>query len=1189
MGKILERFEAQTYRNEDEVKQNFLLPLFEGFLGYELTELVPEQKYPARDVHSGVYKIGDTKGLINKPDYVVCLEGDVDRPKFVIDAKGPEETIDEHLAQVKSYTLSVQVNLIVLTNGQELLVLDSNEPLFSAKNLHELEVQFDELYRILSRDSQSTKTLHQIIASINYSIALGLSTADVEEAEKLRRRAFIHGFRAYLENVQTDLAAWQLPYGSTTWKGMDVKPIAPGALYSLRLDSGTNEVASTATYSCNQLLNEFNAKVRIVLGESGIGKTTLLRYLAHSESSKTLLLEQTRIPVYVRLRQLSSGATLESLIQRELQSRGYQFTSLFSELTRYDFLLLLDGYDEIPKSMQASVSDEILALSRSSTCIVTTRLKEMVSLPVNDCFTIIPLDISRIGRVVREYLPHDHEKFFHEVDIRGLTGEMNNTLLLTLMLFLFEKDYSLPSSTGRIAQRIVSHIYDWTAYRSAGLELGFAQLDELLGVIAFDSIHVGEVELPREKVSEILAPELDRLQEERLIDASWTVDRAIEQLAATGLIVEADNRISFWHTTFRDYFASIALARRLQNGAFELSTLSQGWSWTRAIEGTPLFLADASAMVKGLLDDVWLAASCLLNAKYVDEACRAMLIDRLLQRCGSSVLEIRDRATFFLSKLNEGGTLHSVFIELFTSSPHEDVRMTALEQICSKGDRVARKLVLEHLDWKAGTGFFRYSSQVSVARALTHFGEAELLLIARLWEGKASMFDLYALEELCLKLLRQGRMTSGLLAELERIYLDVLNTRERSYYASHLACILIEAKDETFVDSLIATLERPDPEYTFSNQHTEEILLAYESELVVEKLQRIASDTSRTKEMRQTCGRILLKSRAKVPQTVYEELAGSDLLELQKVAVQSLGRFPISQVRERIESYFDSKEPQLQNEALSLIVENGELPSRLRDRRMPKMLYWPSLYTIVEAIARFAIKDRADLLDRIDQQVIKKGEEQHLVQSLVRANASIGRFDKAEQLVLDKYYDSGKLVWLGQFDLVRVMESVVVCRQPFATKVLLDAFAYIRQREPESGHFLEEKFIESVEQVPTSELKEALKEMVHLEIERRRSNDKYYMNIERLFRAFAKIGTDVDRSWTLDVLEHNPYWNPIDKKRAIECLSRYGTQEDLLVVQGVAQEYPADELVIATCLNAYEAILRRAGIRREVTDTDLFR
>ena len=40
---------------------------------------------------------------------------------------------------------------------------------------------------------------------------------------------------------------------------------------------------------------------------------------------------------------------------------------------------------------------------------------------------------------------------------------------------------------------------------------------------------------------------------------------------------------------------------------------------------------------------------------------------------------------------------------------------------------------------------------------------------------------------------------------------------------------------------------------------------------------------------------------------------------------------------------------------------------------------------------------------------------------------------------------------------------------------------------------------------------------------------------------------------------------------------------------GFAQEYPADELVIATCLNAYEAILRRAGIRREVTDTDLFR
>lgn len=1188
MGKILDRFEALTHRNEDEVKQNFLIPLLQDFLGYDLTEIIPEQKYPARKVHSGVYKIGDTKGLINKPDYVVCIDGDLDKPNFLIDAKGPKEAINNHLDQIKSYTLSVGVNLIVMTNGQELLVLNSNEPLFSARNLHELEVGFDELYRILSRDSQSSKTLHQIIASINYSIALGLSAADVEEADKLRRQAFIQGFRSYLESVEVDFAAWQLPYGSVLLKEMDVKPIDPEVLYSLRLDYRASEVASGPSYSCNQLLNDFNARVRVVLGESGIGKTTLLRYLAHSESSKTLRLEQARIPVYIRLRQVNTGSTLEMLIQRELQSRGYSCTSLFSDLARYDFLLLLDGYDEIPEAMKASVTNEITALSRSSTCVITSRPKEVLSLPAIDWFTIIPLDLSRIGRVVREYLPEDHEKFFQEVEVRGLQEEMSNMLLLTLMLFLFSKEHSLPSITGLIGQRIVAHIYEWTGLRSGGRELDPSRFDEMLAVIAFHSTNSGDVELHRETVQGLLVPVLDRYQSERLVDGSWTIGKAIEELIRTGLIVETDNRISFWHSIFRDYFTSIALAKRLREDALWLRGIRQQWNWTKAIEGASLFLDDASSMVSELLDDTWLAASCLLHANYVDDACHSALVERLVERCNSPVNEIRDRATYFLAKLNESGLIHSTFVELFASSAHVDVRMTALEQISRKGDESARQLVLKHLDWKEGGGLFRYGSQVSVARALVNFGEEDLVLIARVWENKASLVDLYALEEVCLKLLRQGQMTCALLSELERIYLDVLNTRDRSYYASSLARILVEAKDETFVDALLTSLDRPDPEFTFSGRHTEEMLSAYESESVVQKLRIITGDRNRGKEVRERCGRVLLKSKAKVSVDVFEELVSSDLPELQKIAVQALGRYPMSIVRERVESYFDSKDAQLQNESLSLIVENGELPSRLRERRMPKELYWPSLYTIVEAIARFAVIEGAELLDRIDEQVIQKGEEQHLVRSMVRANASIGRLDSAERLILAKYYEAEDLVFQGEFDLVRVLESVVVCRPAFATKVLLDAFEYIRRRTPSAGHFIEEKFIESVEQIPTPELKETLKKMVAIEIDRHRADEKYYMNIERLFRAFTKIGSDADRVWTLEVLEHNPYWNLIDKKRAIQCLGRYGTEDDLVVIQGVAREYPTSELVIVTCLDAYESILRRAGIRREVTDRDLF-
>lgn len=1187
MGRILERFEGQKYRNEDEVKQNFLVPLFQEFLGYDLKEIIPEQKYPAREVHSGVYKIGDSKGFINKPDYVVCLDGDLDKPKFVIDAKGPDESIDDHLPQVKSYTLSVRVNLIVLSNGHELHVLDSNEDLFRASNLHELEVRFDELYRILSRESQSTKTLKQIIASINSSIALGVSAADVDEAERLSRQARIQGFKAYLERVRTDYGTWQLPYDGVHLEEMDVQPIDPVALYSLQLAHESRDEVSSRVYSCNELLNDFTGRVRLLIGESGIGKSTLLRYVAHSEAIRTLGLEQTRIPVYVRLRQVGVGVSLESIILRELEGRGYRCAALFTELSRYEFLFLLDGYDEIPKAARGNIDSEILAISRLSTCIVTARPKEAPVLPVVESFAIVPLDLGRIGRVVRQYLPSDHEKFFREVEARGLAKEMGNTLLLTLMLFLFKKERALPSSVGKISQRIVSLVYEWTSARKGGLDLHPSQLDELLGEIAFHSTQFGLVDVQRDIAGGLLRTGIDRLKKEQIIDGSWTTSRAIEELASTGLIADSDNGISFWHSMFQDYFTSIALAERMKDDVSGLGAIHQDANWTRAIEGAPLFMDDASMMISALLADVWMAATCFLNAQHVADATVSALVERLVERAGSSIVEIRDRAMYFLSKLNHAGRVHNWFREAFDSSPFVDVRMTALEEVARKGDEEARRLVLSQLDWDEGGGVFRYSSVVSVARAIVHLGGSELARIATLWGTRASLWDSYSFENICLNLLRQGKMTPELLSGIERLYLDSFGDHKRSMIASSFARVLSEALDESFVDDLILSLEKPDPEFTYTARHSREILTFYKSNLVLEKLQAVVRNKERSKEIRVQCAEILQESKADVPLAMFDELTSSEHLDVQVAGVRAFSRFPKEVVRTRVENFIVSAQPELQNAAIVVVINHGELAKWLREKRLPKMLYWPSLHTIVEGIANHAIVDGSDILDRIDEQVLQKGEERHLVKSMTWANASIGRFEKAEHLLLSEYYDADQLVRRGDYELARLMETIVVCRSEFATRVLLDVFALLGMRPPRGGHFLEDRFIESVEKVGTTELKDALKELVEHEIERRRVDEKYFMHIERVFRAFTQIGSKEDRRWILDVIASNPFWQPMDKKRAIECLARFGEMVDLDVIRMVAKEYPKNELVITTCLYAYESVLRRSGIRREVTELDL--
>ena len=152
MGKIFGQFHSLKNENEADVSQNFVVPLLTKYLGFTLEDIKPERNFPARDLFYGIRKSGSTKDLpkSQRPDFVVCIN-DISNPKFVVDSKAPNEDLEKHLSQLKSYAIGVGVNTLVITNGIGFRIYDVNHLMFEANNIEELDLKCNILKKILTK------------------------------------------------------------------------------------------------------------------------------------------------------------------------------------------------------------------------------------------------------------------------------------------------------------------------------------------------------------------------------------------------------------------------------------------------------------------------------------------------------------------------------------------------------------------------------------------------------------------------------------------------------------------------------------------------------------------------------------------------------------------------------------------------------------------------------------------------------------------------------------------------------------------------------------------------------------------------------------------------------------------------------------------------------------------------------
>lgn len=111
----------------------------------------------------------------------------------------------------------------------------------------------------------------------------------------------------------------------------------------------------------------------LIRDRAGMGKSTLLRYLA-----LTALQDDRLIPILVELRRVPSDTSLLNTILSQLNIPGLSTdTELLLRLLHLgDFLLLFDGFDELPAARREALGWELLELvgkAPNNTVVVTTR------------------------------------------------------------------------------------------------------------------------------------------------------------------------------------------------------------------------------------------------------------------------------------------------------------------------------------------------------------------------------------------------------------------------------------------------------------------------------------------------------------------------------------------------------------------------------------------------------------------------------------------------------------------------------------------------------------------------------------------------------------------------------------------------------------------------------------------------
>lgn len=1179
MGVIFEQFHSINYENEDEVNQKFVIPLLTKYLDFSLDDIKPEREFPAKPIFFGHKNFG-SKGSpkYQRPDYVICIN-DISNPKFVLESKAPNERLEEHLEQMRSYSLGVGVDLLVITNGICLRIYDGHKPLFEAKTIQELDLRFEEVRKILCKEVQARDSPLEIIKAID----IDKSSEQIIEEEKRKLQLKISDFQEYLKNVKEEFKDWQIPREFQTLSSK-IEQYPPDKLHRFKT-YGISKISlrDEKNYTLAEIDQKFNTLVKIFIGPSGIGKTTLLKYITYIKASDCLNLHNIEIPIYIPLKNFIPNLGLENLIIKSLGKRGFKTSSqdLQKFLQKNNFIFLLDAFDEVQEKYLEDAKREIEEFTdlNNHKIIITSRETRLIDLPSSLRFLVNPLEQNEIEKLLEQYLGNERFKFLSEIKRKGLVDESKNTLLLTLMILIYKEDQTLPISRTKIVGKIVEKIKEWEESKGERLTNGLSWKikEKILSDIAYKIVEAQEnLALSEKQVDSVLIPLIECLEEKREIPKGIDKYRIIDDLALTGIVSFNDDVFSFWHRAFLNYFASKTFADKYLESPKILEEVKSKIAWEPIIIGSVEHLEDSTKFIETLRGtNLFLASVCLRDAKKINEHTIEDIVSQLSTKCLSPINEIRLRAIWSLKWINPKYTIE-VFFDLLEKNPYSDIRKIAIEEIAKEKSDRAKMAVYKLIDWDEKGGIFFGSTQGSIAKALSNFDVDEQIKIIKIWKTNPDIFTNADCKEAIQNIIRDGRLTEKVKDALLDFYLE---KEENNIFQSEkewrLAEILIEIGDENFVPKLIESFEVRDLDSLYGTR-TEDILASYKSENVIEQLSSKAVDQKIGDKIRVRCSAALSKSKGIVPFFIFEKLLEDKNPYIRRNAVRGLDRFSTISVKDLLLKYVNDENRGVQYEVIEILGDKGLLVELVGEKTFPKIFYNSSIGILLEQTRKYKLREMLPILNWLKDNV--RNDDREII-DIAHTYAVIGEKEKAKEIIESLFHENELVV--SEYGLSYLAEISPAFDSPYALRIIKEVLKSIGKLGEKSGYW-EDKCIESLERIGNKEALDMLKELAT-----GYAAQKETILIERSLRAINSLAANKDEEWYINFIKRNSHLERSDLRRAIEGLGIVGSEKSIPVIREIAALHKKEEYTTAICFLSIENIYRNSGILIEITEKEV--
>ena len=317
-------------------------------------------------------------------------------------------------------------------------------------------------------------------------------------------------------------------------------------------------------------LPELESQV-ILVGPGGCGKSTALQWLAHRMATQLLASTVDQSDDKLRavgpaplLFNLTSYTTnLLELAKQVLMNRGAVLDDelLRAQLSQGSILLLLDSFDEVTnKRKLASELQEILVFSPGARMIISSRLVSSLENPLFGGFArfdVEALDNAQMQKIFSLQLGDAKaELLFHLIEDQELIEAFRQPLMACLVSMTFEQndDQHLPISKGALYNKILTYfIRQWEAKRNDQLVISDVSLKvECLNRLGYEMTVANRLFLSQEEVEEIWRGEIRRTEGFEL----ERLGRLIEDLFATGLLKKVPEGVTFFHLSFKHFFAA---------------------------------------------------------------------------------------------------------------------------------------------------------------------------------------------------------------------------------------------------------------------------------------------------------------------------------------------------------------------------------------------------------------------------------------------------------------------------------------------------------------------------------------------------------------------------------------------------------------------------------------------------------